>query len=264
MFVSPHDNNKNALVDLYIFPHAGANIHCYYEFCRNLDSTIKPNILQLPGRGISDSKELILDMRSLISKILNAIKHELIKPYMFFGHSLGGIISFALYNEIRINSLRVPDVLLISGVDDPESFSDNHLETTEMTDDEIVAYLMELGSDNKVIFSDKQMCDLFMPIIRADFQLAQSYNYVPEKNNLIDGKTQLVYFYSADDEKVSSHSIKGWGQQCESIKNFVVIPTAGDHMYIQSNPESITTYINDVVSPNVTLKRSEDPNVLMQ
>ncbi|MEQ1848829.1 MAG: alpha/beta fold hydrolase, partial [Nitrospira sp.] len=88
--------NHDATVRLFCLPYAGGSSTIFYRWSEYVSPAIEVCSVQLPGREGRLTMPPYTSMRPLVQAIGNAILPFLDKPYVLFGHSLGGLIAFEL------------------------------------------------------------------------------------------------------------------------------------------------------------------------
>ena len=170
---------------MYCLPYAGASAEQLYsswqQFITNkgfLD--IVP--LELPGRGKRFKEQYILDFRELVNDLLNNIKEGLPNNhYAFFGHSLGGLLSYEMSHLISDCEITKPIYLFISGCDSPNEIVKKEM---DLSDAGLMNVLLNYGGTSPQLLWDKELLDLYMPRLRSDFLALKSYSFVSNRKPL--------------------------------------------------------------------------------
>ncbi|KAG5189217.1 hypothetical protein JKP88DRAFT_302551, partial [Tribonema minus] len=76
-------------------------VECYY--------------VELPGRGLRMAETPITDANKLIDALITELLTHMDKPFIFFGHSIGAQLAWALLQELGARGLPQPRRLLVSG-----------------------------------------------------------------------------------------------------------------------------------------------------
>ncbi len=92
-FVCPRPNSQ-AEVRLFLFPYAGGAPTAFNKWSAEFPGTVETWIAHYPGRGSRYNEPPINELDALVEKINDAIQPLLDKPFVFFGHSLGGMVAF--------------------------------------------------------------------------------------------------------------------------------------------------------------------------
>src|SRR5947209_10810294 len=90
-----------AQLRLFCFPYAGGSGTLFRSWRSQLPATVDVCAIQLPGRGARIRERVYGQMGTLVPAISNAILPLCDRPFAFFGHSLGALISFELARAIR-------------------------------------------------------------------------------------------------------------------------------------------------------------------
>ncbi|MGL6342412.1 MAG: thioesterase II family protein, partial [Waterburya sp.] len=100
---------------LFCFPYAGGSSYCFRSWFEYLPRAIAICPIEIPGRGSKIQQELYQRIAPLVKAIAKEILPYLDQPFAFFGHSMGGLVSFELARFIRRQYNLEPAHLCISG-----------------------------------------------------------------------------------------------------------------------------------------------------
>lgn len=107
-------------IRLFCFPFAGAGSLIFHAWPDHLPAEVEVCPVQLPGRGTRLKEPPFTRLPPLVEALAQALIPLLDKPFAFFGHSLGALISFELARRIRRESGLLPVRLFVSACDAPE------------------------------------------------------------------------------------------------------------------------------------------------
>ncbi|BDA68772.1 hypothetical protein CAL7716_029380 [Calothrix sp. PCC 7716] len=93
--------NSQANLRLFSFPYAGGSSLIFRTWASSLPKNIEICPVELPGRGTQMKSRPFTQMESLVNEIAPIILPYLDKPFAFFGHSMGGLLSFELARHLR-------------------------------------------------------------------------------------------------------------------------------------------------------------------
>ncbi len=162
-----------------------------------------------------------------VRAIASALIPYLDKPFVFFGHSMGGLISFELTRLLRRKSARSPVHLFISGRRAPQLPSEKPPIHTLPE----LAFLQELrhlkGTPEEVLVNTELM-QLLLPILRADFAVLETYLYTKEPPL----ECPITVFGGWQDREVSCDELEAWREQTSTAFSLYMLP--GDHFFIHS------------------------------
>lgn len=106
--------SKNSVYRLFCFPHAGGGRTTYSSWAKYCREDIELIAIQLPGRE-NRIREMPLDNLDIVTKLLtDEILGFVDKPFAFFGHSLGSILSYEVCKKFLENKNPYPNHLFLS------------------------------------------------------------------------------------------------------------------------------------------------------
>src|ERR1039458_7197841 len=100
-WISCRRPGPEARLRLFCFPYAGAGALIFRTWSDGLPADVEVCPVQLPGRGTRLMERPFTQLSLLIEALAQALVPFLDKPFAFFGHSLGALVSFELARRIR-------------------------------------------------------------------------------------------------------------------------------------------------------------------
>lgn len=174
-FVFPQPNAQ-AEVRLFCLPHAGGGLPTFGGWASALPKTVELCVVQLPGRGNRFNERPFVQMTVLIEALAELLPAVMDRSAAFFGHSLGALICFEAARALRNQGNRRPEQLFVSACAAPTLLP--MIPSIHTLPDQ--AFLTELkkmnGTPSGVLENDELLA-LFLPTLRADFALFDSYVY---------------------------------------------------------------------------------------
>jgi medium-chain acyl-[acyl-carrier-protein] hydrolase len=226
-WISIRKPNPSARIRLFCFPYSGAAASIFFPWSDILPESIEVCAIQYPGRGTRIAEPLIEQLDELVTTSFSEIEKLLDRPFAFFGHSLGALFSFELARLIRNFDIRQPSHLFVSGHGSPHLPDPNpHLH--HLPDLEFKAKLRELNGMTSDILENKELMDLLVPIIRADFKVCETYQYHDQPELSIP----ISAFGGLSDPYVSRSDLEAWQEQTLSKCTVKMFP--GDHFYLNT------------------------------
>jgi medium-chain acyl-[acyl-carrier-protein] hydrolase len=219
--------NPLARLRLFCFPHAGGGASAFRKWQDELPSEIEVCAIQLPGRENRFPEPPFTELTSLLHLLERVFAPYLNKPFAFFGHSLGALISFEFARQLRRQHGLQPVHLFVSGARAPQIPrrlpTIHHLPDTEFT-----AGLRRLNCTPDEVFQNTELLELLLPVLRADFALLENYAYVDE----VPFDCPVSVFNGLQDELIKQDDSAAWHAQTKNICNFRMF--AGDHFFLQN------------------------------
>lgn len=213
---------------LICIPYAGGNAAVYQQWQQHLPSEVEVIAVQLPGRGHRLLESPINDLDQITDAILTEMEPYLDKPFALFGHSMGAMISYELASKLqesRIGELRHLFVSAFRAVHLPRV---NHYRYL-LPDQELIEELRKLNGTPEMLLQNEELMELFLPVIRADLQLCDTYTY-RQRDPLQCG---LTAFAGEQDRGVELTDIRAWSELVSGSFEFCSFP--GDHFFIHSD-----------------------------
>ncbi|MBE0370579.1 thioesterase [Pseudoalteromonas sp. MMG013] len=169
-------SNAHAKKTLICFPYAGGGVNIYAGWQKLLPDDVRLVIVQPPGRGGHFGEPAIDDMEQLISALQVHLDPYMQGDYVLYGHSLGSRVAFELLRQALKRGLPCAKHFFASGSASP-SYCGNRKAIYDLPSAEFRAELASLNGTPKEILEHSELMDLFEPMLRADFKLADTYGY---------------------------------------------------------------------------------------
>lgn len=170
----------DAALRLICLPHAGGGASSFHHLAALLPGEIEMLAVQLPGRESRLSEAPFTRMGALIDALSKGINGWLEKPYSLFGHSMGALIAFELGRELRRRGLPLPQATVVSGRRAP-TIPNTERPLHLLPDAAFVDALVErYDAIPRVIRDEPELMALFMPVLKADFEVFETHEHVDE------------------------------------------------------------------------------------
>jgi len=228
--------NPAAELRLFCFPYAGGGALTYRYWSKHLPAHVEVCAVQLPGRGSRLLEPPFTQMEPLVKAILRELRSYLDMPFAFFGHSMGAIISFELARLLRREHAALPVHLFVSGRSAPQ-LSKPRTPTYGLANAEFMEELQRLKGTPPEVLNHPDLMQFVMPLLRADFELIETYTYKYEPPLSIP----LTAFGGLADLETSRESLAGWRAQTTAEFSLRMLP--GDHFYLTSNEEPLLSVL---------------------
>lgn len=228
--------NPDARLRLFCFPHAGGGATLYRAWREGLPDDVEVCPIQLPGRETRMAEPPLHRMTDLTEALVPAIAPLLERPYAVFGHSLGGLIGFEFARAVRRQGGREPIRLLVSSRRPPQVPSPRG-PIHQLPEPEFLQALQAYGGMPDAIRRDRELLALFLPILRADFALFETYEPVPEP--LLSCPVSV--FGGHDDRTVQEAELARWAEQSQGTCRLRIFP--GNHFYLQTDRPALLAAI---------------------
>lgn len=169
-------SNESAEKTLICFPYAGGGANVYAGWAKLLPKDVRLVIVQPPGRGRHFGEPAIDNMNKLISELQPQLVPYMQGEYVLYGHSLGSRVAFELLRQALERGLPCAKHFFASGSASP-TYCGLKKPIYDLPSDEFRVELGELNGTPKEILANDELMDLFEPMLRADFKVADTYKY---------------------------------------------------------------------------------------
>ncbi|UQA61132.1 thioesterase II family protein [Polyangium aurulentum] len=210
---------------LFVFPHAGGGAFPYRFLGASLPPWIELAIVQLPGR-----ETLFLDppfraMGPLLEALETVLGPHLDAPFAFLGHSFGSHVAFQLACTLRRKGAPTPRGLIVSGSRAPQ-IPRWRPQLHAMSNEQLIDELRRYGGTPQAVLESREMMDLFLPPLRADLSIFETYEYTPEEPLSVP----ITALGGRSDHTVKPDEIEAWGELTRGP--FEALFFGGGHFYL--------------------------------
>ncbi len=218
--------NPHAALRIFFFPYAGGNTLIYRTWPEHLPASVEVCAIQLPGREARLREPSYRNLSALVEVLADALLPHFDKPFAFFGHSMGALISFELSRELRRRGGPTPSHLFVSGHRAPQ-IKTGAPPTYDLPEREFVEEIRRFNGTPQEVLEHPELMQLVLPLLRSDFALCQTYVYQPEPP--LD--CPINVFGGLDDQDVPRAYLEAWREQTTAAFTLRMFP--GDHFFLR-------------------------------
>lgn len=225
---------------VFCFPYAGGAAAIFRGWHMALPRDAELLAVELPGRGIHFRSPPIASLEVLVDRLVDVVAPLMDVPAVFFGHSNGAMIGHALALELRRRDLPQPRAILLSAKRPP------HLESRDeqvhaLPTPRFIEKLRELNGTPPEILGNDELLAFFLPMLRADFALSETWRYEPCPPLRCDAR-----LLGGDrDVDVPAEQLREWARYFEHPPQLDVL--AGDHFFIHSARDGVLAVLRRAV-----------------
>ncbi|QXI26893.1 thioesterase II family protein [Pseudomonas vanderleydeniana] len=241
---------------LFCLPYSGASAMVYSRWRRHMPEWLQVRPLELPGRGMRMNEPLQSDIVRLANQLADEIAAELDRPYALFGHSLGGLLAFELAHALRSRGLPAPLALFTSATAGP-SRRDVSEYAEAKTDEQLMARLRELKGTTEETLANRDLMQLMLPILRADFLLCGSFQY-GEREPL----AMPIHVFGGKQDSVRTDELLDW--QAETSTGFSLDLFEGHHFYLIDQEAALLRHLRRYADGHLSRWRNSAARQLAQ
>ena len=222
---------------LFCFPYAGGNAKLFAAWHERLPREVEVVAVQYPGRGMRFAEQPIACCTQMVNELLAQIRQFTNMPFALFGHSNGGLISFELARALQeAGNTQQRHHFLSAAL--PAHLAKESTLLHNLPDGEFRRRLAELGGTPPELLADRELMDLLLPVLRADFSLSETYCH-RRGAALRVGATLL---HGREDRGISQEVILRWGELIDGPVGLECYP--GGHFFINTQRDAVLTFLN--------------------
>ena len=222
----------SAKLRLYCFSYAGGGPQAYASWQAALGPGIEVRAVQLPGRGMRMHEAPLTSMQDLVVAFVQELLVQNGLPFAFFGHSMGALVALEVARFCARHGLALPQQLIVSGAAAPRYRAPSR-DLHALPDAELIAALQEYGGSPPEVLEHRELMELLLPMIRADFELIEKYTYRPGRALAMP----LTVLVGNDDSHATVDHAQQW--QLETTGPCEVHNFNGGHFFIQSERDAV-------------------------
>lgn len=221
---------------LFCLPYAGGGASVYREWAAALQPDIQLCAVQLPGRENRLGEPLYRGSAELVPPLVQALRPFLDRPFAMFGHSMGALLAFEAARTMRRLRLPAPEHLFLSSHRAPH-LPDRCTQLHLLERPAFADALRNLQGTPEVVLANEELMQIAEPILRADFELCETYVHTPDAPLDIP----LSIFGGADDVDVPERDLRPWSEHTRATAKVEMFP--GHHLYLRNCREALVKTI---------------------
>lgn len=213
---------------LFCFPYAGGSATVYHQWPAALPADIELVAVQYPGRATRMREAPCTRLQALLDDIEAGILPQLDRPYAFFGHSMGATVAHELARRLLAANRPLPKHLFLSGRSAPQ-LAPCKAPIHALPHAEFIAAMRELNGTPAEILEHRELMEMLAPIIRADFEVLETWQYEPTAPSAIP----VSVFGGIADAAVPLENLDAWASCTTARFKRHMFP--GDHFFLQQH-----------------------------
>lgn len=218
--------DRAASASLYCFPFAGGSASYYLRWARCFTGDIELVPVQLPGRDTRRAEPPSTSIAAVADDVAELIATVPTQP-LLFGHSMGAIIAFEVAR--RLDGLgRSAGHLFVSGRPAPPIARPQRV-VSSLPRAEFLQVLRDYGAATDEILHHRELLDLLIPTMRADFSMIEGYTYVDAPPL----SCPILGWCGDSDPDVTPATMTEWARQ--TTGPFGLISCSGGHFFLSDH-----------------------------
>lgn len=219
-------------LQIFWFCHAGAGSASLVRSARDVSGPLTLDVAALPGREHRFREGLTLSLEELVDQFTAEISSRIRGPYLLIGHSFGSLMSYLLAQRLTAAG-SPPAALTVMTLAAPNRVCRNP-KTAHFNNEEFLDYLdNRFGGVPQALRTNPEASALFLPIVRYDLQLLESYVHQPAPPLPIP----LLALAGSEDTAVTANDMQHW--QPFTSDSFTLQTISGNHFFPVDNVPGI-------------------------
>ncbi len=230
----------NASVRLFCFPYGGAGASLFRSWAEALPSWIEMCAIQLPGREDRMLDMMCTDLAALQDELLAVLSAQLDRPYVFFGSSLGGLLSYRMASALEQTEAPGPLAVFAAAFPAPHLASQLLSGIMPLLTDEsaagrarFLADVRRLGLMSDAMLENREFSNALLPLLRSDLALVQSSERLPTSPL----RCPLCVFGGNRDPFVDRDMLASWSTYTTSSFRMETVP--GGHNFMDESRQPL-------------------------
>lgn len=217
-------------LQLYCFAHGGGSAAEYLRWARGLGRA-RVHAVQLPGRGPRLAEPPLTSMRRLVEAFLSEVPPTE-GPFVFFGHSLGALVSYEITRALLAAGRPLPAHLVVSAHPAP------HLprvagQVHRLPDDQLLDTVARAhGGIPDEVLASPELRGMAAAALRADHQVLETYTWRPAVPLPVP-----VTVFGGEDDRVTAGELEAWREH--TTDRTAVRRFPGGHFYLRERPAPV-------------------------
>ncbi|MBM9616232.1 thioesterase [Desulfobulbus rhabdoformis] len=216
-------------IDLFCLPFAGGTSSLLFrQWLHAAGVGLRIHPVSLPGRDKHFHLAPLADMDSMLSWLDQEISPLLSGDFALFGHSMGGVIAYAYTLKLLAAERPGPCHLFVSASTPP--LTPRKWKLHNKSSEQMQQYLKGYDPTGYCFDEHPELWEVFEPVLRADFQLVETY-VPPLKADTID--CPLTALSGTMDGVADAQTMAGWRSMTKG--GFEAVSIEGGHLFLRDN-----------------------------
>lgn len=224
---------------VFCFSYAGGGASVFRNWLSFFENRAQIYPVQLPGRENRICEKPYDNMNELVKDLSEDLKCFLDKPFILFGHSIGAKIAFEFARKLRNEYGIEPKCLVVSGSRAPEYPEPRPLHI--LNDENFIKELKRFSGTPKAVLENKELMDFFLPLLRADFTLDETWKYEEDKSF----DFPIYAFGGTKDDEADYKEILDWSNHTSA--QFDIFMIKGGHFFINENEDKVLGLMDEII-----------------
>ncbi|MGY2290556.1 thioesterase II family protein [Pseudomonas sp. SDO528_S397] len=246
----PYLSSDGATAHLVLCPFAGASGGAFHSW-RGLDDLgLDLSLVVYPGRDQrmhEPCERQVGPLAQSLAHAVQALDEEQREQTLLCGHSMGAQVAFETC--LLLEQAGTPPAGLVLSACHAPHLSGRRL-LSHLDDAGFIEQLVAIGGCSPALLDDRALLQLFMPLLRADFQATESYHR-PLEARRPRLRTPTLLLNGSHDPEADAAEVAAWSHWLDGEVQHRDV--AGDHFYLTQRPRAFAArvlgFIEHSISP---------------
>ncbi|NEO84955.1 MAG: acyltransferase domain-containing protein [Spirulina sp. SIO3F2] len=232
------NTNPDAAIRLFCFPYNSGSIATFYDWPNQLPDNVEVLGIQLPGGADRRHDKPLPDITTVVQTLAPLLKPYLDRPFAFYGHSLGALISFELAHELWQSYQLTPKMLWIGAWSAPHLLNP-YPALENKTDEEVIRDILPLIDVPETVRQNIDMMRSLLPLLRNGAKLCENYQYV----HSTPLNCPITVFSGSADQVIQGERITAWQQH--TTHPLISQIFDGGHLFIHDVQDAVLANLSE-------------------
>jgi medium-chain acyl-[acyl-carrier-protein] hydrolase len=226
-------------IRLICFSYGGTGASVFRKWYNDIEHDVEVIAMQLPGREGRFNEAFITSMNEIIESLLENFMDYLDIPFVFFGHSIGALIAFEFAYMLQNKNIIGLKHLIISGNKPPHIALKKFI--SHLSTEQLIVEMKKYNGIPDEIINNNEFIEIFLPIIRADFFISETYKY----KHTSPLNIPITALGGKNDNTFSFEHLKEWSTYTSNKFSYSYLE--GDHFFIHSSYETLIRTVREIL-----------------
>lgn len=210
-------------------PFAGGGTVAYRPWAAAAPPGVELLAARLPGRETRLREAPLDSLADVVAGIVNALENGADVPLALFGHSMGAALAHEVAHALDAGG-RPPVAVMVSGRRAP-CLPRRAAPLADLPDAEFIAVLRRMGGTPPEVFEHRELLDLVLPVLRADFRLSEGFHGIAPR----PFPCPLLAVAGQDDTHAPPDEVARWQDHAAPGAPFTMRTYPGGHFFLHDH-----------------------------